>query len=160
MDTHEFEKLYKNQFDCVYRYSLALTGNPASAEEITQEAFARLLRNGFQAKTIDRPEAWLMRVARNLAIETFRERARDTGEHSAANSKTPEQLLLGNEILRRILHSLSKPAVSQRECIALREFGGLSYLEIAGILDTNIDQVRVHLFRARQHLKQELEDLT
>jgi len=90
MDTHEFEKLYKNQFDCVYRYSLALTGNPASAEEITQEAFARLLRNGFQASTIDRPEAWLMRVARNLAIETFRERARDTGELSAANSKTPD----------------------------------------------------------------------
>jgi len=73
---------------------------------------------------------------------------------------TPEQLLLGNEIQRRILHSLSKLAVSQRECIALREFGGLSYLEIAGILDTSIDQVKVHLFRARQHLKKELEDLT
>ena len=160
MDTHEFEKLYKNQFDCVYRYSLALTGNPASAEEITQEAFTRLLRNGFQASAIDRPEAWLIRVARNLAIETFRERARDTGGLTVANSKSPEQLLLGNEILRRILHSLSKLAVSQRECIALREFGGLSYQEIAGILGTSVDQVKVHLFRARQHLKKELEDLT
>ncbi len=131
MDTEEFGRLYKNQFDCVYRYSLALTGNPASAEEITQEAFARLLRKGFQAPTIGRPEAWLMRVARNLAIETFRARAKETGRPAETNSRSPEQLLLGNEILQRILHSLSKLAESQRECIILREFGGLSYQEIA-----------------------------
>ncbi len=160
MDSQEFGRLYKNQFDCVYRYSLALTGNPAFAEEITQEAFARLLRNGFGAHAIDRPEAWLMRVARNLAIESFRERAKDPSGFASANSRSPEQLLLGNEILRRVLQSLSKLAETQRECIALREFGGLSYQEIAGILGTSVDQVKVHIFRARQHLKKELEDLT
>ncbi len=160
MDTEDFGRLYKNQFDCVYRYSLALTGNPASAEEITQEAFARLLRNGFETRAIDRPEAWLMRVARNLAIETFREQTKHPSEFASANSKSPEQLLLGNEILRRILQSLSRLAGTQRDCIALREFGGLSYQEIAEILGTSVDQVKVHIFRARQHLKKELEDLT
>jgi RNA polymerase sigma-70 factor (ECF subfamily) len=160
MDSEEFGRLYKNQFDCVYRYSLALTGNAACAEEITQEAFTRLLRNGFKAQTIERPEAWLMRVARNLAIGAFREEARLHSGPAIAGSRSPEQLLYGNEILQRIVQALSKLADTQRECIAMREFGGLNYQEIAAILGTSVDQVKVHLFRARQHLKKDLEDLT
>jgi len=72
MNNSGFEELYRRQFDYVYRYALALTGRHALAEEITQEAFTRLLNNGFAIRRIERPEAWLMRVARNLAMESFR----------------------------------------------------------------------------------------
>jgi len=68
-------------------------------------------------------------------------------------------LLCLSEITRRIFRSLSGPVQAQRECLALREFGGLSYQEIPEIMDTSIDQVKVQLFRARQHLRKEVEDL-
>ncbi len=160
MDKAEFGRLYESQFDCVYRYSLALTGNPAHAEEITQEAFTRLLRNGFASNSIERPEAWLMRVARNLAIGIFRERTRNGGTPPDSDPDSPERQLYRGEIMQRILHALSKLAQTQRDCIALREFGGLSYQEIAQITGISVDQVKVQLFRARQSLKKDLEDLT
>jgi RNA polymerase sigma-70 factor, ECF subfamily len=159
MENDEFGRLYQRQFDCVYRYSLALTGNPARAEEVTQEAFARLLRNGFE-NTIARPEAWLMRVARNLSVETLREGVRERTVVPSKGSRNPEQLLYANEVLKRVLCALGKLTQTQKECIALREFAGLSYQEIAEVMSTSIDQVKVQLFRARQHLKKELEDLT
>jgi hypothetical protein len=77
MNNSDFEELYNKQFDCVHRYALALTGRHSLAEEITQEAFTRLLNNGSCIKRIERPAAWLMRVARNLAMESFRDQARD-----------------------------------------------------------------------------------
>jgi RNA polymerase sigma factor (sigma-70 family) len=157
MDRSEFERLYYKQFDRVYRYALALTARPAHAEEIAQEAFARLLRDG--NGHIREPEAWLMRVARNLAVELIREQARSRSGFEVANSRDPEQLLLLDEIQRRLLTALAKLAESQRDCLALREYGGLSYEEIAGVMEISVDQVKVHLFRARQHLKKDLEDL-
>jgi RNA polymerase sigma-70 factor (ECF subfamily) len=160
MDPNEFGILYGKQFDSVYRYVLALTGNPACAEEITQEAFTRLLRNEFGNGSVDRPQAWLMRVARNLATDSFRERSRDRSGFAPPLPKTPEQQLWFSEVQQRILCALSRLAESQRDCIALREFGGLSYDEIAVVMGTSVDQVKVQLFRARQHLRRELEDLT
>ena len=101
-----------------------------------------------------------MRVARNLAIETLRERTRERTDLPSAGCKNPEQVLYGSEILERVMSALAKLSQTQRECIALREFGGLSYREIADVTDTSIDEVKVQLFRARQHLKKDLEDLT
>jgi RNA polymerase sigma-70 factor (ECF subfamily) len=159
MRPDDFAALYGKQFDCVYRYTLALTGNPACAEEITQEAFARLLRDGFREIKIERPEAWLMSVARNLAVDSFRKQGRERSGLEEAPPRNPEQQLILSEMQQRILCALSKLAQSQRDCIALREFGGLSYGEIAGVTGTSVDSVKVQLFRARRHLRQELEDL-
>ena len=156
----DFALLYGKQFDCVYRYTLALTGNPACAEEIAQEAFARLLRDGSREIKIERPEAWLISVARNLAVDSFRKQGRERSGFEEAPPRNPEQQLILSEIQQRILSALSKLAQPQRDCIALREFGGLSYHEIAGVMGMSVDSVKVQLFRARHHLRKELEDLT
>ena len=158
MNYEQFDRLYRNQFDCVYRYALAITGNAARAE-IAQEAFARLIGSGREANAIAHPEAWLMRVARNLAVETLRDRAKGNGKVSGASPMNPEQSLYHGEVLQRIMSALSRLAPAQRECIALREFGGLSYQEIAEITVTTVEQVKVQIFRARRHLRHDLEDL-
>jgi RNA polymerase sigma-70 factor (ECF subfamily) len=160
MDHQEFVTLYGQQFDRIYRYALALTGEFALAEDVAQEAFARLLRNGSGKAFVARPEAWLTRVARNLAVDSLRVRARDRPVPLQSYHPNPEQQLYQTEIQRRILSALARLAELQRECIAMREFAGLSYEEIAHIIGTSVDQVKVHLFRARRHLRKELEDLT
>jgi RNA polymerase sigma factor (sigma-70 family) len=52
------------------------------------------------------------------------------------------------------------PSETQRDFLSLREYGGLSYEEIADVMGTSIDQVKVQLFRARRNLSKHLEDLT
>jgi DNA-directed RNA polymerase specialized sigma24 family protein len=60
MNNSDFEELYSKQFDSVYRYALTLTGRHSVAEEITQEAFTRLLNNGSYIKRIEQPAArWI-----------------------------------------------------------------------------------------------------
>jgi RNA polymerase sigma factor (sigma-70 family) len=160
MNNSDFEELYGKQFDCVYRYALALTGRHALAEEITQEAFTRLLNNGFAIRRIERPEAWLMRVARNLAMESFRDQARAWLQPEGVIPMNPEQLFFTNEIQQRVLSAVRTLPETQRDCLSLREYGGLSYEEIADVMGTSIDQVKVQLFRARRNLSKHLEDLT
>jgi RNA polymerase sigma-70 factor, ECF subfamily len=160
MNNSDFEKLYGKQFDCVYRYALALTGRHSLAEEITQEAFTRLLNNGFNNKPIERPAAWLMRVARNMAMESFRNQARDRLQPDVMEPRNPEQVFFSNEIQQRVLSAIRMLPEAQRDSLSLREYGGLSYEEIADVMGTSIDQVKVQLFRARRNLSKHLEDLT
>jgi DNA-directed RNA polymerase specialized sigma24 family protein len=110
MNNSDFEELYSKQFDCVYRYALALTGRHSLAEEITQEAFTRLLNNGSYIKRIERPAAWLMRVARNLAMESFRDQARDRLRPEGMIPMNPEQLFFTNEIQQRVLSAVRNTA--------------------------------------------------
>jgi RNA polymerase sigma factor (sigma-70 family) len=160
MNNSDFEELYSKQFDCVYRYALALTARHSLAEEITQEAFTRLLNNGSDIKRIEQPAAWLMRVARNLAMESFRDQARARIQPEGVMPMNPEQLFFTNEIQKRVLSAVGMLPEAQRDCLSLREYGGLSYEEIANIMETSIDQVKVQLFRARRNLGKHLEDFT
>ena len=68
MDDSALTRIYLVHFDDVYRYALAWSADPSIAEEITQETFLRFC----QSQKVQKPRAWLIRVARNLAIEYFR----------------------------------------------------------------------------------------
>lgn len=152
-----FEQIYEEQFDGIYRYALAQMGNPASAEELTQEAFLRLFENGARVRN---PKAWLFRVANNLRTDWFREQGK---QHSSRRCETaivdPETALQEQELVKRVVSAIAALSVSQRECIILRQYGEMSYREIADLLDMSIDEVKVHLYRARRNLRQRLERL-
>jgi RNA polymerase sigma factor (sigma-70 family) len=122
MQTEEFQRIYSGQFDRVYRYALSLTGSPSCAEEIAQEAFLRLCRNGLEGGKIENPQAWLIRVARNLAMEQFRERSREPTHVNESAFTNPERLLYADEIRHRILAALARLPSTQKECITLREY--------------------------------------
>lgn len=78
-----FETLYERHAQAVYALALRLSGNPATAEDITQETFLQLLRF-LDAMAPDRPlRPWLKRVAANAAIDRMR-RERPTVEFDDA----------------------------------------------------------------------------
>jgi RNA polymerase sigma-70 factor, ECF subfamily len=101
-----------------------------------------------------------MRVARNLAMESFRDQMRVRIKPAGSAPVNPEQQFFTNEVQQRVLAAVGKLPEAQRDCLSLREYSGLSYEEIAGVMGTSIDQVKVQLFRARQNLSKYLEDLT
>ena len=153
-----FEQIYEEQFDRIYRYALAQMGNPASAEELTQEAFLRLFENGARVRN---PKAWLFRVANNLRTDWFREQKASNTPRAGCETAIvdPERVLQEQELAKRVVSAIAALSVSQRECITLRQYGEMSYREIADLLDMSIDEVKVHLYRARRNLRQRLERL-
>ncbi|NWG12562.1 MAG: RNA polymerase sigma factor [Acidobacteria bacterium] len=157
MNKDSIEEIYRREFDQLYKYTPACTRNQALAEEITQESFLRLLER-MERETIGDPHRWLFRVARNLVVDGFRAGDPQRLAGTSSRASTPEAACAASELQRRVLRALSTLPEVQRECIALREYGGFRYSQIAEQLGISVDQVKVQLFRARRKLRSILEE--
>lgn len=123
-----FETLYRRHAGAVHALSLRLTGNAASAEDLTQDTFMRMLQflGGLRS---DRPlRPWLKRVAANAAIDRLRHEQRyrplDEGEGWQPTAADPMPQDDGESLLRRL-----PPLV--RTVVWLHEIEGWSHLELA-----------------------------
>jgi RNA polymerase sigma-70 factor (ECF subfamily) len=140
----EVERWFLEIRDPVFRYLRTMGCPHQLAEEIAQEAFLRLhraLRHGLEVKDV---RAWVFRVARNLCIDSRREKQRhwttnqdgserpDPAEQSDS-APDPEQLVLRRERIRLIEEEVLRLPELQRECIYLKA-QGLRYHEIAAAL--------------------------
>src|SRR5437762_642029 len=72
----QFERLYKKHAGDVYRYSLAVTRNPADAEDVTQTTFMNAYRALERGDRPDKPHNWLIAIAHNVCRQRFRTAAR------------------------------------------------------------------------------------
>lgn len=138
----------------VYSYVTRLIRDASEAEDLAQEAFLRFYKLARDRKirvTDGSPRALVFRIAHNLAMDHFR-RARRNGTLEPlpppASSRGVEQAWLREQILRA-LADIPEP---HRAALMLREFGDLSYAEIADTLDATLDQVKVWIYRARKKL--------
>ena len=148
----------------LYRYSLNIVGEPMDAEDVMQELLIRVWRQKEKFVELDNPEAWCMTVTRNLSIDKLRLRKNASGDVSdyhfiSDTAPTADKQLVSNDIYASVLKMLDALPPYQKELIQLRDIEGYSYKEIAQITDTNEDQVKINLFRARQKLKERLKNL-
>ena len=145
----------------------------AEAEDVTQEAFIKAYRalRGFRGDSAF--YTWLYRIAVNTAKNYLESRGRrpvsldleleglemlDDSE-SLREQATPERQLLTGEIATTIQQVLDLLPADLRMAITLREVEGLSYEEIAEIMDCPIGTVRSRIFRAREAVDKELKPL-
>ena len=153
----EIDDLYRSHAGRVYRYALAVLGQPADAEDVTQTTFLnayRSLENGVRPR---KPANWLLAIASNVIKERFR-----------AELSRPRQALLGDPVaedfsdeetptIGELMTALGRIPPAQRQAIVLREFEGRSYREIAEILGVTKSALETLLFRARKSLAEEIE---
>jgi RNA polymerase sigma-70 factor (ECF subfamily) len=154
-----FDEVVLPHLDAAYRLARWLTGNQHDAEDIVQEASLRALRY-FQTFSGGNGRAWFLRIVRNTCygwrnqqspgpVELF-----DEEQHSDVNAtKDPEALLMDAanvELIGDAIRSLPERA---RELLVLRELEGLSYQELADVLDIPMGTVMSGLSRARQALR-------
>lgn len=105
-DRHAFAQLYAMHAKAIHALALRLTGNAATAEDITQECFLKMLQflNGLRDDTPLRP--WLKRVAANAAIDRLRRERRyvddDNGQDWPASGSGPATHAEALGILRRL----------------------------------------------------------
>jgi RNA polymerase sigma-70 factor, ECF subfamily len=150
----------------VFRYILRKTLDPGRAEEITQEAFLRLLRHLREDRLLDNPKAWLFTVASNLAVDARRNEShiKDLDESTWKRIEEsrpgldadPEKLMLQRERLDRLHMAVLNLTPLQRNCLHLRA-EGLRYREIAGLLEISPSTIMDAVRRATLKLAQELD---
>ncbi len=142
----------------VYRYLIAVLGNAAVAEDLTQEVFVRLLEFLKEGDSIRNAGAWIFRVAHNLAVDQHNIRlssgvvwpARfEEGEDPATNA---EEEVLEQERCRRVRLALARLSPQERHCLELRA-EGLRYREIAEVLGVRVPTIQTFLARAIGKLK-------
>jgi RNA polymerase sigma-70 factor, ECF subfamily len=132
-----------------------MLGDPAEAEDVTQEAMLRLWRIAPDWRPGEAGvRAWLYRVASNLCLDRLRRRRERTGDapEIADESATPLERLVRDERARALRQALGALPERQRLAIVLRHFEERGNSEIGAILGISVEAVESLLARGRRAL--------
>lgn len=173
-DTSRLAVLVRRYRAPLYSFVYRFVGDRETAEDIVQETFLRCLRHKHQYPAIEQVSTWLYTIAGNLAKTELRRRKR---WHWVAIGPAPEEEervscyepvdagpLPGEYTDARTVHSSVARAIEElpaefREAVELRDLDGLSYEEIARIIDCPVGTVKSRVNRGRLRLQKRLRSL-
>jgi RNA polymerase sigma-70 factor (ECF subfamily) len=161
--TPQFEDVVLPHLDAAYRLARWLVRNEHDAEDVVQEASLRAIKY-FRTFGGQNGRAWFLRIVRN-SCWTWRAQATRTStevfdeqQHDGTQvTRDPETLLLHAADASLVDEILGSLPGRLRELLVLRELEGLSYRELADVLDVPIGTVMSGLSRARQAFRRALE---
>lgn len=155
----DFDKLYNAYYMEVYSYMMALSGNPHTAEEITQEVFFKAMKTRHTCRGDSGELTWLCAIAKNTFIDECRRQARFQKTEEELPDETDVEKLLEDESatlqIHRILHRMEEP---YKEVFQLRVFGELSFQKIGRIFEKTETWARVTYHRARLKIQERMEE--
>lgn len=143
---------------------LRMVGDAHDAEDIFQETFFRVLRGRDQFDAERKFSSWLFAIAVNLCRDHLRKdrRSLESGQDElpeVAGSEDPESDSWRREVRAAVESALQSLPPEQREVFLLREYGGLSFKEIAELSGVNINTALGRMHMAVKKLRAELEHL-
>jgi RNA polymerase sigma-70 factor (ECF subfamily) len=150
--------------DGLYGYAMAITRNPAEAEDLVQETYVRAIPAVRSLPPESNLKSWLFTILRNVWLNQLRRRRSAPGiveidqDGRSANiagdaSKDPYTLYMTRTERDRVRGAIQQLPLEFREIIILREYEELSYQEIASRLDCPPGTVMSRLARARARLR-------
>jgi RNA polymerase sigma-70 factor (ECF subfamily) len=148
-----YESFYRRHVTEVYQYALAVLGNPADAEDVTQQTFLNAYRAFQRGERPRKPHNWLIKIAHNVCRMRWRQASRRPQEVPLEHAREPAALDDDKPSLDEVLTALVRLPFNQRAAIVMREVEDRSYAEIADVLDTTVPAVEALLFRARTNLR-------
>ena len=170
-DMHAFEELILKHEKIVYNVALRMMNHGEDAKDISQEVFLKAYRSLSNFDERSAFSTWLYRITHNTCIDEMRKRK---GKQSysleeeleneegsmqrqiADEGDTPEESLLREEQKSEILQALDNLSAEHKAAIILRDVKGLSYEEIAEILELSLGTVKSRISRGRNQLKKEI----
>jgi len=167
-DKEAFAELYGRRQRDVYRFALHMSGAADLAEDVTQEVFMVLMREGNSYdETRGSVNSFLLGVARNHVLRRLKqerslvligESDSDEGSASTEVDSAASQLdaLARNEEIRSVQRAVLSLPAHYREVLVLCELEDMSYSEAAGVLGCAVGTVRSRLHRARAMLIEKL----
>jgi RNA polymerase sigma-70 factor (ECF subfamily) len=158
----------------VARLVSSMVSDPGEVEDVTQETFIKAYRSLANFRGDSAFYTWLYRVAINAGKNFLTKQARrrvkktvsddealeDAGEAEwLSDNQTPELILLSKQIGMTVDAALEELPPELRIAITLREIEGLSYEEIAVVMECPMGTVRSRIFRAREAVSEKLKPL-
>jgi RNA polymerase sigma-70 factor (ECF subfamily) len=173
-DKRAFELLVEKYQRKLARLLSRFIRDPAEVEDVTQEAFIKAYRALPAFRGDSAFYTWLYRIGINTAknyLMAMGRRAPTSTEVEAEEAEgfeegeqlrdinTPESVLLSNEIAETVNSTIERLPEELRTAIQLREIEGMSYEDIARVMDCPIGTVRSRIFRAREAIAEQLRPL-
>jgi RNA polymerase sigma-70 factor (ECF subfamily) len=158
-----FEQVWQAYFGDVYRYALALCRDKVLAEDIASDTFMKAMAAIDRFRGECELRVWLCRIAKNLYLDHLRRQGRQVSLETLPEPEDPADLEAtfhrGEEAMRahRALHLLPEP---YREVFSLRVLGGLSFQQIGELFHKTANWACVTYHRARQQLRDSMEEET
>jgi RNA polymerase sigma-70 factor (ECF subfamily) len=146
----------------LYRFAMRFLGNEDEAQDIVQEVFIRVWNGREQMAGVENWEAWCMRITKNLSLDRIRSMTRrqtqpiEDGYGIMHAAPTPYESAEVRESVGRIAQIIAGLPDKQRQVIHLRDVEGYTYNEICEIMELDMNQVKVNLFRARNAVREKM----
>jgi RNA polymerase sigma-70 factor, ECF subfamily len=170
----EFEATALPHLDALYGTAYRLARNPRDAEDLVQEALMRAYRFWETFEKDSNCKAWLLRILTNTFINEYQRKRRQrevldaaTAEQEATDGvlvhegaqqqRSPEGMMLERSVSDDVQRALDALPADFRTAVVLCDVEGLSYKEIADVMDCPVGTVMSRLFRGRRLLQTSLE---
>jgi RNA polymerase sigma-70 factor (ECF subfamily) len=169
-----FEDLFARYEQKIFNLIFRMVGDYEEAVDLTSDTFVQALKGLPNFRRQSQPYTWLYRIAVNLCKNHFRKKAhrarffafsldrkRDSEEGGEAPeiedySQEPGRLVENQELQQQVQKAIAALPADLRTAVVLRDLQGLSYREIAEVVDCSLEAVKSRLFRARGILRERL----
>jgi RNA polymerase sigma-70 factor (ECF subfamily) len=150
-----------------------MIGNPDDAEELTQEVFIRVFKSLKNFKEQAQLSTWIYRITSNICLDEFRKRKNrrvvyldqdietedsELKRQLEDDRPTPEAQVEKNELQKLVGDAIQKLPENHRIILIMRDINGMSYEEIARVLNSPEGTIKSRINRARQALKDSLKN--
>jgi RNA polymerase sigma-70 factor (ECF subfamily) len=166
---HILSQVLDEVFDGLYGYAMVLSRDPTEAEDLVQETCVRAIQAIENLRPDGNVKSWLFTILRNIWLNQLRQQRtapkmveldvdESTAEIAVEPSKDPHALYVSKVEREQVREAIQQLSEEFREIIVLREYGELSYQELASVLGCPAGTVMSRLGRARSKLRSLLSD--
>ena len=163
-DRDDFRRIYDENYHLLIQVIMHIVYNIEIAEDLTQEAFERFYVKNMTFPSADDAKYWLIRVAKNLALNHVRRNKREIemvekARHNpslSAEMRDASQAAVEADEKRAVRMAIESLPENLRMVIQLKEYSGLDYKAIAKVLGISETYVKVRVYRARKKLEEAL----
>lgn len=149
--------------DKLYRFALRFLKDEDDARDVVQEVLIKVWNKREGMGQLENMEAWCMRITRNVSLDRLKSKhskytdpIKEGFDVSSGENETPYRTAEMSDMMKNIGSFIEALPEKQRQIIQLRDVEGYSYQEISDILEIDMNQVKVNLFRARKAVKENL----
>lgn len=163
-DAQALAEIYDRYAESIYRYAYRYVGNAELAEDLTSEVFLKLLQVlGTSRAPRQQLQGWLYRVARNLAIDWFRQQAKGAilslnEELTPEDGDSPSTRLELQQLQHDLREAISQLTPDQQQVIVLRFGEGRKLRDIGRLMGKSEGSVKLLQFRAINRLRTLLDN--